>query len=568
MSRRWWLALLPVLALVCCVTGLAVGALAYAPLRERVLALLGLRPQILAAEMVPDDAILYISLSYNLQAQPGYETIRRAYLENPEVQRALKEWKDQLKKESEIDFDADIAPWIGPEIGLALFPTSPEALEQGRLPLALLIASRDHQKADAFLGRLRQLAGKEGRRVEDRAHRGRSYQLWVSEGPQNPPLAIGRLGEFVVVAVTEEAFQRVADRAAGQGQSITASPRFRKVIQALPAQSVMMFYLDYQAMQKLSREALPRLQPGAPDLESLLGPQSQIIQAIEGVGFAAELQAQGLRLQSIAVIDRAKVPQDLRASLDAPPISEALLGRIPENAFGFFQAARIGQSLRRSLEILRRNPEARRQLQDMEAALGIRLEEDLLAWMTGDLILAALPAPAGTPPEIPVGVSLWIGTDQPEAARAGLERMEDALAMMGVQVEESTRGRQAFRIVTAPTGERILAYTVDPEAVQMVFPADAFEGYYRPARAITGNPRFREIREQLPRQISSLFFLDTLALWDQIERWIPGAERATFREKARPFLDPIRGIGIAGEATQGAEIQRGVLFIRIAPPGS
>jgi len=568
MSRRWWLALLPVLALVCCVTGLAVGALAYAPLRERVLALLGLRPQILAAEMVPDDAILYISLSYNLQAQPGYETIRRAYLENPEVQRALKEWKDQLKKESEIDFDADIAPWIGPEIGLALFPTSPEALEQGRLPLALLIASRDHQKADAFLGRLRQLAEKEGGRVEARAHRGRSYQLLVSKEPQSPPLAIGRLGEFVVIAVTEEAFQRVADRAAGQGQSITASPRFRKVIQALPAQSVMMAYLDYRELQKLFREALPRLQPGAPDPESVLGAQASILQAVEGAGFAVELQAQGLRLQSIAVIDRAKVPQDLRASLDAPPISEALLGRIPENAFGFFQAARIGQGLRQSLEILRRNPEARRQLQDMEAALGIRLEEDLLAWMTGDLILAALPAPAGTPPEIPVGVSLWIGTDQPEAARAGLERMEDALAMMGVQVEESTRGRQAFRIVTAPTGERILAYTVDPEAVQMVFPADAFEGYYRPARAITGNPRFREIREQLPRQISSLFFLDTLALWDQIERWIPGAERATFREKARPFLDPIRGIGIAGEATQGAEIQRGVLFIRIAPPGS
>jgi len=235
MSRRWWLALLPVLALVCCVTGLAVGALAYAPLRERVLALLGLRPQILAAEMVPDDAILYISLSYNLQAQPGYETIRRAYLENPEVQRALKEWKDQLKKGSEIDFDADIAPWIGPEIGLALFSTSPEALEQGRLPLALLIASRDHQKADAFLERLRQLAEKEGGRVEARAHRGRSYQLLVSKEPQSPPLAIGRLGEFVVIAATEEAFQRVADRAAGQGQSITASPRFRKVIQALPA---------------------------------------------------------------------------------------------------------------------------------------------------------------------------------------------------------------------------------------------------------------------------------------------------------------------------------------------
>ncbi len=568
MSRRWWLALLPVLALVCCVTGLAVGALAFSPLRERVMALLGLRPQILAAEMVPDDAIFYASLSYNLQAQPGYETIRRAYLENPEVQRVLEEWKDQLRKEAEIDFDADIAPWIGPEIGLALFPASPEELGAGRLPLVLLVASRDHGKADTFLQRLRQLAEKEGGRVEDRAYRGRSYQLWISEGPQNPPLAIGRLGEFVVVAVTEEAFQRVADRAAGQGQSITASPRFRKVIQALPAQSVMMFYLDYQAMQKLSREALPRLQPGAPDLESLLGPQSQIIQAIQGAGFAVELQAQGLRLQSIAVIDRARVPQDLRASLDAPPISEALLGRIPENAFGFLHSAGIGQSLRQSLEILRRNPEARRQLQDMEASLGIRLEEDLLAWMTGDLILAALPVPAGAPSEIPVGVSLWIGTDQPEAARAGLARLEDALAMMGVQVEEFTRVGQAVRIITAPTGERILAYTVDPEAMQMVFPADAFEGYYKPARAITGNPRFREVRSQLPAQISSLFFLDTFALWDLIEEQIPGAEGVTFREKVRPFLDPIQGIGIAGEATTGAEIQRGVFFIRIVPPGS
>ncbi|WP_448592806.1 DUF3352 domain-containing protein, partial [Thermoflexus hugenholtzii] len=475
MSRRWWLALLPVLALVCCVTGLAVGALAFSPLRERVLALLGLRPQILAAEMVPDDAILYASLSYNLQAQPGYETIRRAYLENPEVQRVLEEWKDQLRKEAEIDFDAEIAPWIGPEIGLALFPTSPEALEEGRLPLALLIASRDHKKADAFLQRLRRLAEKEGRRVEDRAHRGRSYQLWLSEGPQNPPLAMGRLGEFVVFTVTEEAFQRVADRAAGEGQPIATSPRFRKVIQALPAQSVMMVYLDYPALQKLSQEALPRLQPGAPDPESLLGPWASMAQALQGAGVAVELQAQGLRLQSIMVIDRAKVPQDLRASLDAPPISEALMGRIPENAFGFLQSARIGQSLRQSLEILRRNPEARRQLQDMEASLGLRLEEDLLAWMTGDLILAALPAPAGVPSEIPVGVSLWIGTDQPEAARAGLARLEDALALMGVQVEESMHGRQAVRIVTAPTGERILAYTVDPEAVQMVFPADAFE---------------------------------------------------------------------------------------------
>ncbi|HXF68411.1 MAG TPA: DUF3352 domain-containing protein [Thermoflexus sp.] len=129
MNRRVLLLIVvPLLVLACCVTGVAVGVLAFAPLRERVMAMLGLRQQTLAAELIPADAVFYMSLSYNLQAQPGYETIRKAYLDNPKVKQALQDAKENLKKESKIDWDAEVAPWLGSEIGLAVLSLSPEDL--------------------------------------------------------------------------------------------------------------------------------------------------------------------------------------------------------------------------------------------------------------------------------------------------------------------------------------------------------------------------------------------------------------------------------------------------------
>lgn len=571
MNRRLVLLIfVPLLVLSCCVAGIAVGALAFSPLRERVMALLGLRHQTLAAELIPADAVVYISLSYNLQAQPGYETIRKAYLENPDVKRALQDAKENMKREAKIDWDTEVAPWLGTEAGIAFLSVTPEALEEGQVPLIFLVASRDLQASEKFLQRLRELAAEEGPPFEERTYRRTRYWFRPGQRANQPPILMGTVRDFVVFAAHEPAFQAVVDRAEGQGEALARSERFQKVMKELPGQAVFLGYADYAAFLQVFQKTLSQ-QPGAPSLEELMGsgPSAELVKAIEAIGFSGELLPEGLRIQAVSLVRREGLSPEAQAALDVPPISEGMLTRIPEDALFFLQYPQVGKQLKQSLDAIRALPDAAQQLEAMESALGIQLERDLLSWMTGDLAIIVEPVLATTVPDLPVGVSALIGTDRPDEARAGLERVEVLLRMSGVTIEDGELQGRPMRMILDPNGTRVAAYAVGPEAVGIGIPPEALaksHPEHGPERTIRENPRFQEVLRRLPERRNSLLFVDARALWDLIENQIPPSERETFRKDARPFLDPIRGIGAAGEALSGSSVQRGVFFLQITPP--
>ncbi|GBD08717.1 hypothetical protein HRbin22_00958 [Candidatus Thermoflexus japonica] len=571
MNRRViLLVFIPLLVLSCCVAGVAVGVLAFSPLRERVMALLGLRPQTFAAELVPADAIFYISLSYNLQAQPGYETIRRAYLENPAVKRALEDAKNNLKQEGKIDWDTEVAPWLGTEAGIFLLPVSSEELERGEVPLVLLVASRDLRASERFLQRLRELAAEQGPSFEERTYRGTRYWFRPAQQKNEPPIVMATVRDFVVFATREQALQAVVDRAGGQGEALARSERFRRVLQELPGQAVVLGYVDYPAFLKVAQEALLR-QPGVPSLQELVGtgPSAELVRATEAFGFSGELLPEGMRMQVVMLIRREGLSPEARALLDVPPITEGMFTWIPEDALVLFQSPQIGKQLQRSLDAIRAMPDAARQLEDMEKALGIDIERDLLSWMTGDLAIIVQPVLATTVPGMPVGVSALIGTDRPDDARVSLERLESVLRMGGVLVEAGELQGRPMRMVIDPNGMRVAAYAVGPEVVGIGVPPEALVKSHPergPERTIRDNPRFQEVLRRLPERRNTLLFIDAQGIWNLVEGQLPPDERETFRRNARPFLDPVRGIGIASEALPGPAVQRGVVFLQITPP--
>ncbi len=568
--RKALLVFIPLVVLACCAAGVAVGALAFSPLRERVMAVLGLRQQTLAADLIPADAILYVSLSQNLQAQPGYETIRQAYLDNPQVKRAFEDFKANLKRDTKIDWEADIAPWIGTEIGIAIMAISPENLQRDQVPVVFLIASRDLGASGRFLERIRSMSAEEGRPFEERVYRQTRYWFRPSDaGKREPSLFLAIVRDFVVIATHEKAIEAVVDRAAGQGEPLSAASRFQRVMRELPSQAVLLGYADYGSLFNLYRQMLTQT-PGAPSLEELLGtgPSQQILQATEGVGFSGELLPEGIRFRFVTLIQREKLSPEAQAALDVPALSGHMLARVPEDAIVLFQTP-IGQATRQTLDALRANPDMRRQLQDMEAALGIDLEEDLLAWMTGDMALIVQPVRAKISPGSPVGVSVLIETDRPEAARTGLGRLERVLQMAGLTVEEGEVEGRPLRVLVDPRGQRVAAYAVGPGVVGIGIPPEALEKSHPerpPQRTIEGNPRFQEVLRHLPERRSSLMLMDAQALWDLIGNLVPAGERKKFRQDVRPFLDPIRGIGAASEANPGSAVQQGVFFIRIVAP--
>ncbi len=571
MSRRnVLLVFIPLVVLACCLAGVAVGVLALSPLRERVIAVLGLRQQTLAADLIPADAVLYVSLSQNLQAQPGYETIRKAYLDNPQVKQALENFKANLKRDAKMDWDADVAPWLGTEIGLAVLAMSPEDLQRNQVPLAVLIASRDLSASSRFLERVRSLSAEEGRPFEERVHQQTRYWFRPPDpGKREPPLLLAIVRDFVVIATHEKAMTAVVDRAAGQGEPLSGAARFQRVMRELPSQAVLLGYMDYVAAFNLYREILAQT-PGMPSMEGLpgAGPSLEILEATEAAGFSGELLPEGIRVRSVMVIRRERLSPEAQAALDVPALSGRMLARVPEDALVLVQSP-IGHSIQQTWDALRANPDIERQLRDIEAALGIDLEEDLLAWMTGDMALIVQPAPEGNALGSPVGVSLLIETDRAEAAQTGLERVERVLQIAGLTVEERELEGHPLRVIVDPRGQPVAAYGVGSETVGIGIPPEVLEKSHPgrpPQRTIEGNPQFQEVLRHLPERRNSLVFVDVQAVLNLIKTLIPTGEREEFQRDVHPFLDPLRAIGIAGEASPGSAVQRGVFFIRIVAP--
>ena len=141
--------------------------------KDQVLGLLGMAQQTQATKMMPPNTPLYMSMSLNLQGQAGYENLKKLYLDNPDVKKALDEAKANATKETTLAFEQDIQPWLGTEMGVAVF-NIPES-GSGKNPEVLVaVATRDVKASEAALEKFRaKQAESNGKPFEQGTHEGR-----------------------------------------------------------------------------------------------------------------------------------------------------------------------------------------------------------------------------------------------------------------------------------------------------------------------------------------------------------------------------------------------------------
>jgi hypothetical protein len=122
--------------------------------KDQVLGLLGLAQQTQAAKMMPADTPIYMGVSLNLQNQAGYQNLKKFYLDNPDVKKALDDAKANATKETDLDYDKDILPWLGTEAGVAVF-NIPETGSGQNPDVLIAVATRDVKASQAALDKLR-----------------------------------------------------------------------------------------------------------------------------------------------------------------------------------------------------------------------------------------------------------------------------------------------------------------------------------------------------------------------------------------------------------------------------
>ncbi|MDE2787690.1 MAG: DUF3352 domain-containing protein [Chloroflexota bacterium] len=191
-----------------------------------------------SARYYPSDTLAYgwVTLTPGGGQFEDMRDIWERFDEYPKFRELVDELQADFLDETGIDFETEVMPWIGPEIGAALIDFD----VAGETPTVLLtIGVRDKGAAGKFLAKWMEYTG-EGN-FDTGSHRG--FDIWVNdEGTE----AYALTNDWLVFATDERTLTGALDRIEDGGDSLADDANFMAAQAALPERRFSSFYLDYQ----------------------------------------------------------------------------------------------------------------------------------------------------------------------------------------------------------------------------------------------------------------------------------------------------------------------------------
>ena len=216
---------------------IAAGALAYFGVIS-IPGLGGSKPEN-TAQYFPDDVLAYSWLTLNPGGGQRGEMldIWDRFDELDGFHDAVQDVLDELREETDIDFEEDILPWIGPDMSAALLDFSsfqPSAVA--------IVGVRDAAAAADFMDLLIEYAEDEGTDFIDDSEG--DFDIWIEEDDAG---ALALSNKWLVVATDEDALFDTLDMISGNGgKSLADNPDFQEARAALPGRRFASVYADYE----------------------------------------------------------------------------------------------------------------------------------------------------------------------------------------------------------------------------------------------------------------------------------------------------------------------------------
>jgi hypothetical protein len=320
------------------------------------------------AEMVPADAPLFVSIDTNL-ASEQWQTAQELLGKFPDGDRLLEELKDELASE-DVDFDRDVRPVLGPEIGIAWLDIEDDDTFVG------LMQAKDQAKLNALLEK------------------------------GDDPLVHTEVEGWTVFAESQEVLQRF--RRAQGGEKLSDSDTYDDAVETLPEDAILKLYFGGPQVRKAFEDAI--VEEGAP--RGLAGRFGEFGSA----GLAVTAEEDGVRFEADIVGG-----SDSGIETYEPQLPETL----PAGALLYVSYANLDDPARQILgavnDFIPNFDEQRRQA---EQAFGFSIENDLLPLLENEGAVAVYP---GRP--LP-SVVFAISGDEEKAVRL-MDRLGALLALGG-----------------------------------------------------------------------------------------------------------------------------------------
>lgn len=540
---------------VLCLCVICVVGIAYWQFGDQIAGLLGLAPQTQATRMMPADTPIYMSLSLNLQNQAGYQNLKELYLDNPDVQDALDQLMADFEQDTSINFKEDIQPWLGTEAALA-FPRITDLDDFDTADILLTASTRDVEASEAFIQKLRDQGAEDGKPFQEGEHQGVFYWFQETESEFDTPVYAAIFDDFVVMTNSEETLFGAIDRSKSKGDSLADDENYQAVMDALPSNGAFFTYIDWGTMADVAlKEAPVELEPE----------QLSQLEALEGIGIAATLQPDGLQIDTAIRFDLEKLPESARAAFNRPGTPNQILNRIPANAIGFFNTYDLGSIWEQTRENLAASPDFEQQLADLEEETGLNLDEDIFSWMTGESTLVVTEAQPADEFAPPLGGYLLIGTDDVELAQQKVDKLAELLSQeMFIEFESRTVGGQEMQVITDPVSQEIMGgYGFWEDFFVAGYLEDALVSAFAASDdPIVNSTSFKAVTDRLPDENYGYFYVNIDAIQRLVEAEMPEFDREDYENEVRPFIDPIKALGMASGPVED-DVQTVTLFLLV-----
>ncbi len=406
-----------------------------------------------AAGIVPASVPVYISVDTDFEGDQIAQA-RELLARFPGSAGALAMLESELEADGDVDFDQDIRPALGPTLDVAVLEVPRNG---GEGSAVVLLQPEDPAKLDALLER----------------------------SPTDSRPVTAEVEGWTVLA--EEQAELDSFEAAREGDSLESSDAFDDAMDGLAEDALVRAYVAPEAV----REALPTEgMSGLPQLDQLVG--------LGGLGMAVSAEERGFQLESAAVTE-----QELEG------FEPELPDRLPAGALAYFGFGDLATAGREALNKLgEQNPEFDRQLAQLEFALGLSLDEDLLPLIEQEGAIALYPGAAGS--DLPSIVTALKVDDETEAL-ATIDRIFERVTQFAPDITPPTRsevGGVEVREVSLPQGSAFYG-----GADGMIFAtndSDLITQLTGDGETLADDPVFGEARElaDVPDEVESLAYVN------------------------------------------------------------
>ncbi|MBD2256416.1 DUF3352 domain-containing protein [Pseudanabaena sp. FACHB-2040] len=464
-------------------------------------------------QAVPEDAVMAFSLSTD---EAEWRRLRQFGTPKTQEQfdQFLAKWRDRILTDNGLTFAADIEPWVGPEVTVAVLPDQ-EGTDTEPTPLPLpedvantlmIVPIADPAEAQARFSA--QIERSQAGAAQD--YKGVAIQPLA--GAEGTTLYAAVLGtELVVLSNQFVTVERSIDAFKG-GKSLVDLPGLNRSFEQLKGSAAFSrFYINVpSAVQTLASTSQPLLPPA----------QLETFKTDRGLVGAINLEARGVRLESVSWLPPGTdqtFPQDNGTTqLTQRVPTEALLFASGGNFQRFWEDLKAGQSLASLLPIDPENLSV-----SLQAATGLTLEEDLLPWTQGEFALGILAPPqasAATPDQEALpnpALVLMLKASDRKAAETTLAQLNEVMeTRYRYAVNTADLKGVAVTRWTSPFQSLAMSYGWLEGDVVFLSLGEGIESAIAPLprQSLAQNSLFQLTTTQAPRVNNGHFFLNLKAM--------------------------------------------------------